>query len=268
MTVDFAFFHVGEDLTLPTMLVDSIKKTNPYSKIIQLTDFITPQVNFSDEIQRFRGNKENIMYFRSETYLKANFKKPTLFLDTDMLVIKEINENKIFSDKNYVFCERYYDGIINPNYLKINKLEKYTGQTWKQFCPYLGCLIGAKDKKIFKEIYNNYNKLDNEYKKWNGDQMALNETFKKFKEIGLVSEQYYAYPIYKGEEFDKVFIIHFKGNKKDKMKFYYDKFFNKIKSKDINHENISTINQEKIGRNNPCICGSGIKYKYCHGKLK
>ena len=27
-------------------------------------------------------------------------------------------------------------------------------------------------------------------------------------------------------------------------------------------------NQRKIGRNEPCPCGSGKKYKYCHGKLK
>ena len=25
---------------------------------------------------------------------------------------------------------------------------------------------------------------------------------------------------------------------------------------------------EKIGRNDPCPCGSGLKYKQCHGKLK
>ncbi|MCK5667485.1 MAG: SEC-C domain-containing protein [Gammaproteobacteria bacterium] len=26
--------------------------------------------------------------------------------------------------------------------------------------------------------------------------------------------------------------------------------------------------QKKIGRNEPCPCGSGKKYKRCHGKLK
>jgi preprotein translocase subunit SecA len=26
-------------------------------------------------------------------------------------------------------------------------------------------------------------------------------------------------------------------------------------------------NQPKIGRNDPCPCGSGKKYKQCHGKL-
>jgi preprotein translocase subunit SecA len=25
---------------------------------------------------------------------------------------------------------------------------------------------------------------------------------------------------------------------------------------------------QKIGRNEPCPCGSGKKYKHCHGKLK
>jgi len=24
----------------------------------------------------------------------------------------------------------------------------------------------------------------------------------------------------------------------------------------------------KVGRNDPCPCGSGKKYKYCHGKLQ
>ncbi|WP_276943739.1 SEC-C metal-binding domain-containing protein, partial [Ferrimicrobium acidiphilum] len=24
--------------------------------------------------------------------------------------------------------------------------------------------------------------------------------------------------------------------------------------------------EERIGRNDPCFCGSGLKYKHCHGK--
>ncbi|HDZ3478769.1 SEC-C metal-binding domain-containing protein, partial [Pseudomonas aeruginosa] len=26
-------------------------------------------------------------------------------------------------------------------------------------------------------------------------------------------------------------------------------------------------NEQKIGRNEPCPCGSGKKYKHCHGQL-
>ncbi|MEK9134540.1 MAG: SEC-C metal-binding domain-containing protein [Pseudomonadota bacterium] len=28
-----------------------------------------------------------------------------------------------------------------------------------------------------------------------------------------------------------------------------------------------TRRQPKVGRNEPCPCGSGKKYKHCHGKL-
>jgi len=28
-----------------------------------------------------------------------------------------------------------------------------------------------------------------------------------------------------------------------------------------------TRSQPKVGRNEPCPCGSGKKYKHCHGKL-
>ncbi len=33
-------------------------------------------------------------------------------------------------------------------------------------------------------------------------------------------------------------------------------------------EQVSTpkVNDQKIGRNDPCFCGSGEKYKKCHGK--
>ena len=30
--------------------------------------------------------------------------------------------------------------------------------------------------------------------------------------------------------------------------------------------NLPGVNRRKIGRNEKCPCGSGLKYKYCHGK--
>ncbi|MBV8633452.1 MAG: SEC-C domain-containing protein, partial [Burkholderiaceae bacterium] len=30
---------------------------------------------------------------------------------------------------------------------------------------------------------------------------------------------------------------------------------------------LQTRGYDKIGRNDPCPCGSGLKYKHCHGKL-
>lgn len=228
MTVDFAFFHVGDDFTLPKMLCESIKKTNPNSNIIQLTDKRTPILSeLVTKYLRVDGNKDTLMFLRSKAYKYYKPENPTLFLDTDMLVIKEIDGNKIFNDKNYIFLERFYDGLINPAYLKKYKLEQYIGKTWKQFCPYLGCFIGARDQIILQEIFKNYNKLDQQYRKWNGDQIAIHETFKKmFHEIGLVSEKYYANPLKDDINLHEIFILHFKGNKKDLMKTYFEEIFN------------------------------------------
>ena len=40
----------------------------------------------------------------------------------------------------------------------------------------------------------------------------------------------------------------------------------KIKTEVITSEKTHTPTGEKIGRNNPCYCGSGKKFKKCHGK--
>ena len=40
--INFYFFHVGSDVSLPEMLVGSIKISNPKSKIYQITDNDSP----------------------------------------------------------------------------------------------------------------------------------------------------------------------------------------------------------------------------------
>ena len=44
------------------------------------------------------------------------------------------------------------------------------------------------------------------------------------------------------------------------------------KKKDINNEikkneNFKKVSNKKVGRNEPCPCGSGKKYKHCCGRL-
>ena len=41
------------------------------------------------------------------------------------------------------------------------------------------------------------------------------------------------------------------------------------RSKNLNYESnkSETITNKKVGRNAPCPCGSGKKYKHCHGKI-
>lgn len=49
----------------------------------------------------------------------------------------------------------------------------------------------------------------------------------------------------------------------------WDKIFSKEKQKEIEdqyHYGRTVVKGPKIGRNEPCPCGSGKKYKNCHGK--
>ena len=39
-----------------------------------------------------------------------------------------------------------------------------------------------------------------------------------------------------------------------------------VNSQNKMKENLKSIAKSKIGRNEPCPCGSGKKYKQCHGK--
>lgn len=48
----------------------------------------------------------------------------------------------------------------------------------------------------------------------------------------------------------------------------YDGDYEDTESDDFSDRRFSVVNTEKVGRNKPCPCGSGKKYKYCCGKKK
>ena len=45
-----------------------------------------------------------------------------------------------------------------------------------------------------------------------------------------------------------------------------DDFIKQNMQEDFNDEILEPIKKYKIPRNDPCPCGSGKKYKQCHGK--
>ena len=232
MSLDFVFFHVGDDFTYPKMLCESIKKTNPNANIIQLTDKKTPILSeYVNRFVRVDGKKENLMFLRSKAYQAYEIEKPTLFLDTDMLVVKKIEEDDIFKDKDLVLCEREFqrdlvgDGL--NNYLLQNNLSEYINQTLYEIFPILGCFIAARESKLLKVAHKIYANYANDKKRWNGDQFALKEIFHNNKEdIDLISENKIAYPILRDDNWEDTFIIHFKGKRlKNQIKPFFEKIF-------------------------------------------
>ena len=221
--LNFYFFHVGQDIFLAKMLVGSIKISNPSSKIYQITDNDSPEVQQIDGCLRFNGKNENIMKFRMETYASINIKqgKNAIFLDTDMLVVKELNEKILFKENDIVFCERQFDSEneVNVNYNDLNMYEfknMKMGEAW----PYLGCFLAIRNKNPIYRMNKIYNILDEKYKRWYGDQIVLKIFASRFpKEITFVGENQYACVpgalfANKNKSISKnVHILHFKGKK-------------------------------------------------------
>ena len=238
--INFYFFHVGSDVSLPEMLVGSIKISNPKSKIYQITDNDSPEVEQLDGCFRFNGNKENIMKFRMETYASINLKKGenAIFLDTDMLVVRELKEKILFKEKDIVFCQRQFDyeNLVNVDYEDLNMLEfknMKMGQAW----PYLGCFLAIRNENPIFRMNEIYNILDEKYKRWYGDQIVLKKFASRFSnKITFVGENEYAcvpralFDNKNKSTSKNVYILHFKGkNYKNIMVKSYNYLLRNIK---------------------------------------
>lgn len=58
------------------------------------------------------------------------------------------------------------------------------------------------------------------------------------------------------------------GSKKSHTEIIFNNVINYIYDKQRSDEPIKLSDANKVGRNEPCPCKSGKKYKHCHGKLQ
>ena len=110
--MNFVFHHSGYDNTLPSLLVQSISKTNPNSTVVQISDTQTRKVHGVTEHIQFKTTESILSKQRCEMYAKLDINEPAIYLDADILVIKPITEAEIFGLADVVLCQRYWDGMI------------------------------------------------------------------------------------------------------------------------------------------------------------
>ncbi len=172
--IEFRFFHVGRDSLLPDLLVRSIRLTNPGSRIVHLSDHITPGIRHVDEVHRVSCD-ENMMLSRARAYcdLPLNESIKTIFLDTDMLVIGRIFARE-FQTSELTLCRRYFNrgSLVNVDFRGMGMTE-YAGMTLDEAWPYLGCFMLAESIRPLKMIYDEMMSLPAKYLVWYGDQIAL-----------------------------------------------------------------------------------------------
>jgi hypothetical protein len=190
--MDFIFLHVGSDIR-PYFLVKSIRKFFKNAKIIQCSDPLTKQVDGVDEVLRHDGDISNLMTFILEAFSLIDTKKQSVFLDTDMLVLKEFNLDNYF-ESDAALCKRSFglDSVINTSFRGMD-LSEYKNQTLGTVYPYLACFTAVRSKEFWKEANNILSLLDNKFHYWYGDQEALKKiaASNKFK-ISTVEEAIFA----------------------------------------------------------------------------
>jgi hypothetical protein len=190
----FAFLHVGEDATFPTILCRSLRANNPNAQIIQCSDSDTSAVEGVDEVVRFDGNTENLMFFRTAAYARLAFIGPTLFLDTDMICIDSVDPNRALDDGDAAVCLREYgrDMLLDPTAMGID-LKEYTGRTLGDVYPYIGCAVICSSTEFWAACVEEMLRMPSKLHRWFGDQEALRNVVNQRKgRIRWLPESEYA----------------------------------------------------------------------------
>jgi hypothetical protein len=233
------FFHVGNDIALPNIMVGSIRKHNPSARIIQATDSWSPEVTGIDEIRRFPGQADLIMLFRMECFSKIETSSPSWFLDTDMVCLRSLELPSLNKSTEIVaVLERRFNLDAKlPRSANGVDLSRYGGRPIGDVFPFVGCVVFLHNSYFWIECLHEYYKLDNALRSWWGDQEALKRVVKRRdrasrlaslfplfgsrtgKVIKLPETSYACLPEFEASQEKPVF-LHFKGPRKTMIDAY------------------------------------------------
>lgn len=202
--VKVTFLHVGEDLTLPTLMVESVLKAMQGVEIIQLTDMVTPQIKGVRGVIR-KPYDGNLMTFRMQHL--AELEGAWITLDTDVLVLKDLRE--VFN-KGYAFdvaLTRRYGKILDGDGIDI-----------VAYMPYNTGVMFSNNRSFWKDAYKALLRMPESAHKWWGDQLSVRLAAEsgKFNVLELDCDTYNYTPKDEQERKD-CFVLHFKGKRKDWM---------------------------------------------------
>ncbi len=204
--------------------ISSIKKNHPNANIIQCTDLHTPKVDGTNMIFREKIDQNKIMEARIFLYSKLDLNTLSVFLDTDMLLVRKIPFELFAGKANIFLLKRSFDlKGTPPEVFRGQYYEKHANGTLGKLYPYIGCFVIVNKKNFWKDCYDIYKKYDNNYKFWFGDQKALNEIVNNSNyKFAFLNESDFACPPRYTIKNKPPYLIHFKGkNYKSLIKQYY-----------------------------------------------
>jgi hypothetical protein len=213
----FVFFHVGDDLTQPKRLVDSIRKTNAGADIVMCTDLKTPHIEGVTRRFEIEVNREYLMPSRWKAFYELNLESPAIYMDTDMVVLGSINLPALIGDRRFVFCFRSFDRMapFDGEQRGLDFSEHHQKPLGIVY-PVLACFTITKSGSEWKELYEKCASQPDKYQRWYGDQEVLREFVKSLKahDFNYVEESKFAcLPEYSVE--NSPFILHYTGDRKN-----------------------------------------------------
>lgn len=170
----FVFFHIGTDISMPTMLVETIRLTNADSEIIQCSDENSPEVSGVSRVDRGEYDPNQLMIGRLKAFSQLGLTSPALYVDTDMLVIRPIDVSALLNQHRVSFCHRsfnFYGPFIGTQ--RGLDFSEYAGKPLGEVYPYVACATATKDQTVWGELAQILESLDPKFKIWYGDQEAM-----------------------------------------------------------------------------------------------
>ena len=207
----FVFFHVGDDLSLPTGLVRSILAHNPDAEIIQVTDRETPTVPGVTWSRATEVDRQYLMLCRTGAWADLGLDEPALYLDTDMVVNAPIDVVRALGEGSVAMCRRSYnrEAIFNTRQRGL-EFPEYAGKTLDELYPYVGCCTITRDAGVWADLTEMYYVLPPKFWRWYGDQEVLREYARHHSVVDLPESLYAGLPEFGG----KPLITHYKGQRK------------------------------------------------------
>lgn len=221
----FVFFHVGDDVTMPQEMVNSIRKHMPDAYIVMCTDHHTPRVDGVSETVMGTYDRTKLMEARLRAFADAKIEVPAMYIDTDMVFLSEVNPTELLGKKDVMVCRRSFhrDSLFNVHMTGFD-MSEYEGDTMDEVYPYLACATITRDYKPWEGMHSLLVQvIPDKYQKWYGDQEAIKimaQGMDKNK-VGYLNEWEYACLPEFEDEIIRVGVvpkvIHYKGDRKKKL---------------------------------------------------
>lgn len=206
--VRIVFLNVGQDTYQAELLCRSARISNRGAMLTQVTDGSSPKVMEADEVVRFEGEAEDILFFRMLCFSRLKIEQPTYFVDTDMLLMKALPEHD-----GAGFCVREFQksAVFNHRFRGMD-LTEYKGMTLGEVYPIIACTTFSSGPEVWSEALTIYGQLPSKFRTWFGDQEAL----KRYADlnpghIALHESEYACLPEFYPQYRETARIAHFKG---------------------------------------------------------